>query len=51
MIPNVPHSVIPGCPILKDIEKVQGFSKDLIRALRKLRRDLDDCQKCPNVDD
>lgn len=43
-------TTIPRCPILQDTHQIQGLSHDLTRTLRKLRRDLLACQKCPNYD-
>jgi hypothetical protein len=39
---------VPGCPIVQDTRQIQGLSRDLIKTLRKLRRDLLACVKCPN---
>jgi hypothetical protein len=39
-----------GCPVLQDTRQIQGLSHDLARSLRKLRRDLNACEKCPNYD-
>jgi hypothetical protein len=41
---------IPSCPVLQDTRQIQGLSHDLTKSLRKLRRDLDNCAKCPNYD-
>ena len=43
-------SPIPGCPVLQDTRQIQGLSHDLIKSLRKLRRDLAACRRCPNYD-
>ncbi len=41
---------VPGCPVLQDTHQIQGLSHDLAKTLRKLRRDLAACRKCPNYD-
>jgi|WetSurMetagenome_2_1015567.scaffolds.fasta_scaffold756183_2 hypothetical protein len=41
---------IPGCPVLQDTRQIQGLSHDLTKSLRKLRRDLAACRKCPHYD-
>jgi len=43
-------SIMPGCPVLQDTHQIQGLSHDLAKVLRKLRRDLISCHKCPNYD-
>ena len=43
-------TTITGCPILQDTHQIQGFSNDMAKAMRKLRRDLANCQKCPGYD-
>jgi hypothetical protein len=43
-------NAIPGCPVLQDTRQIQGLSHDLAKSIRKLRRDLDKCSKCPNYD-
>jgi hypothetical protein len=40
-----------SCPVLQDTHQIQGLTHDLARTFRKLRRDLINCQKCPNYDD
>jgi hypothetical protein len=35
------------CPIGADSLKVAALSHDLVRALRRLRRDMQLCQSCP----
>jgi hypothetical protein len=39
-----------NCPIKEDSEKVAKTSKDLIKAMRKLRRDILACDQCITVD-
>jgi hypothetical protein len=41
---------VPGCPVLQDTQQIQGLAHDLAKTLRKLRRDLNACRKCPNYD-
>ena len=36
-----------GCPVGEDALQVAAVSHDLVRALRRLRRDLQRCQACP----
>ena len=43
-------SSVPGCPVLQDTRQIEGLSQDLSKTLRKLRRDLEACRKCPNYD-
>jgi hypothetical protein len=38
------------CPIPKDTNFVISTTKELIKSMRKLRRDLIHCQDCENVD-
>ena len=38
------------CPVLEDTSRISGLSNDLVRTLRKLRRDLQACKKCACVD-
>jgi hypothetical protein len=44
----------PSCPIYGDIAAdvaaLTGLSRDMLRQLRKLRRDLKACEECPNYD-
>jgi hypothetical protein len=35
-----------NCPVLEDTARISGLSHDLVRTLRKLRRDLLACRKC-----
>ena len=34
------------CPIKKDAEAIGQLSRDMAKALRKLRRDLENCSHC-----
>jgi hypothetical protein len=34
------------CPIKKDAETIGKLSRDMVKALNKLRRDLDNCSNC-----
>ena len=45
-ITNLP----PSCPIYGDVAALTGLSRDMLRTLRKLRRDLKACEDCPNYD-
>jgi hypothetical protein len=37
------------CPIKQDAETIGQLSRDMVKALRKLRRDLENCNHCnPN---
>jgi hypothetical protein len=38
------------CPVLKDTQRVVHSGEELLRALRRLRRDLLACQDCPSLD-
>lgn len=40
----------PTCPILTDVSQIQAHSKDLVRTMRKLRRDLRTCETCPSAE-
>jgi hypothetical protein len=46
-IPTAPRCRRPDCPILDDQARINDLSEDLVRAMRKLRRDLDACNRCP----
>ncbi len=35
------------CPILAESERVRDLSNDLAKTMRKLRRDLNKCARCP----
>ncbi len=37
---------LENCPIRKDALRVIATSNDLRRAIRRLRRDLQNCQRC-----
>jgi hypothetical protein len=39
-----------NCPIKEDSEKLAKTSKDLVKAMRKLRRDILACDQCIAVD-
>ena len=39
------------CPVLDDTVLIQSLSTDLVKTLRKLRRDLRACESCPGVDE
>jgi hypothetical protein len=41
-----PKQTPGGCPIGEDSLKIAELSHDLVRALRRLRRDLQHCQEC-----
>ncbi len=41
-----PRHATGGCPIGEDSLKIAELSHDLVRALRRLRRDLQHCQDC-----
>jgi len=41
-----PRHMPPGCPIGENSLKVAELSHDLVRALRRLRHDLQHCQVC-----
>ena len=34
------------CPVCHDTQRITTLSKDMIRAIRKLRRDLKACESC-----
>jgi hypothetical protein len=38
------------CPIKKDAETIGKLSRDMVKALNKLRRDLDNCSNCTAVE-
>jgi hypothetical protein len=42
---------VTGCPVLQDTRQIQGLAHDLTKTMRKLRRDLEACEKCPAIDD
>ena len=44
-------STIPGCPVLQDTHQIQGFSNDMTKTMRKLRRDLANCKRCTTYED
>jgi hypothetical protein len=50
MAETVKANIVPGCPVLQDTHQIQGLTHDLAKTLRKLRRDLAACQRCPNYD-
>jgi hypothetical protein len=39
------------CPIVAGQVKITDLSREMVRAIRQLRRDLDACQHCPFADD
>lgn len=39
------------CPVLEDTHQIQDLSHDLTKTMRKLRRDLACCVKCPSYDE
>ena len=47
LTPTGPRCRRPDCPILDDQARINDLSEDLVRAMRKLRRDLDACNRCP----
>jgi hypothetical protein len=55
-LPLLPAAGEPGwnlpenCPIRQDTARIEKISQDMLKALRRLRRDLQACQKCPNAD-
>ena len=44
-----PGQAPSGCPIGEDSLKIAELSHDLLRALRRLRRDLQHCQACSRL--
>jgi len=36
-----------SCPVLEDTHQIQGLTHDLTKTMRKLRRDINNCNKCP----
>jgi hypothetical protein len=40
-----------GCPVLETTTRLGELSRDTVRTLRKLKRDLKACEKCPENDD
>ncbi|MCC6957973.1 MAG: hypothetical protein IT316_14330 [Anaerolineales bacterium] len=40
----------PTCPVFDDVSQIQARSKDLVRTMRKLRRDLRACESCPSCE-
>jgi hypothetical protein len=42
-----PRCQRPDCPVLEDQARIQDLSENLARAMRKLRRDLAACSRCP----
>jgi hypothetical protein len=46
--PSLRHAPGPeGCPILAGADQVRELSNDLAKTMRKLRRDLNLCSRCP----
>lgn len=39
------------CAVLETSTKIQALSKDMVKAIRQLRRDLLKCQDCTGCDD
>jgi hypothetical protein len=35
-----------NCPVKKDTEEIVGLGVDMVKALRRLRRDLQACERC-----
>jgi len=35
------------CPVCKDTQRLSKLSKDMVRTMRRLRRELKACAKCP----
>jgi hypothetical protein len=50
-IDDLQHPIPQDCPILEDTAHLQGLSQDMLRTLRKLKRDLRNCEKCACVYD
>ena len=46
-LPSLP----PSCPIYGDVAAISDLSRDMLRQLRKLRRDLQACESCQEMDD
>jgi len=42
------EDVRPVCPLQENASKTVGLGKDLVRSLRRLRRDLQACKTCPS---
>lgn len=40
-----------SCPIREDVSRIQAHSQNLVKIMRKLRRDLNTCQNCACVED
>lgn len=49
-IPNPTPTIVAGCPVILDTRQIQGLSHDMTKIFSKLRRDLNNCKKCPNYD-
>ncbi len=43
---KIPDSPWLHCPVCHDTKRIATLSKDMIRAIRKLRRDLKACNQC-----
>lgn len=43
-------SLPPSCPIYGDVAAISGLSRDMRRQLRKLKRDLQACDSCAQMD-
>jgi hypothetical protein len=41
----------PNCPVAKDSARLSALSKDMLRAMRRLRRDLNACRGCTCAED